>query len=462
MGISLCLIARDEEAMLPDCLRSVGDAVDEVIVVDTGSSDRTLELARRAGAKVFEVPWTGDFSAARNAAVERASGAWVLQLDADERLAPGSGEVLRRAVETASFDGALVRLHNASRLDATASDVRSGRARLGPPTLLPRLFRRSPDLRWEGVVHESPSSWMHSRGGRLVTLDVDVIHLGYVPGLFDARDKQRRNVELLRRRCELEEDSVTPFGHLALALINEADPREALAVVERGWALVDAQPSGRSVLRLAVARALLGLRAARPERILESVERGARGEGPLADLAYLRGRAHELLALRSAGAERHQQLSLARTAYEQALASRCSGTQGEYVKGSSSHASFVGLGVVRLLAGESEAALVAFREAQQHHPGDLDARLGEAEALLDGARPDLALGLIQTVLGASPDGWVLAAAAAAALGAPRDAALFLARATERVSQGFSGFHRVERYQKLSGAVGSSAPGAAPE
>src|SRR4051812_36264465 len=87
--VSLAVIARDEEAMLPDCLASARDAVDEMVVLDTGSRDATRELARRAGARVVEIPWPDDFAAARNAAVLETRGDWVLMLDADERLAPG-------------------------------------------------------------------------------------------------------------------------------------------------------------------------------------------------------------------------------------------------------------------------------------------------------------------------------------------------------------------------------------
>ena len=86
--ISLCLIARDEERFLPGCLASVSGVVDEIVLADTGSTDRTVEIARAAGATVVHHAWDEDFSAARNAALAAATGDWILLLDADERLAP--------------------------------------------------------------------------------------------------------------------------------------------------------------------------------------------------------------------------------------------------------------------------------------------------------------------------------------------------------------------------------------
>ena len=78
------MIVKNEEKHLVKCLKSVRDIVDEMIVVDTGSTDKTKDIAQVFGAKVFDFPWTGDFSAARNHSLEQATGDWILILDADE------------------------------------------------------------------------------------------------------------------------------------------------------------------------------------------------------------------------------------------------------------------------------------------------------------------------------------------------------------------------------------------
>jgi len=178
--ISLCLIAKDEERLLPGCLASVQGAVDEIVLVDTGSADRTREVARAAGARVYDQPWRGDFSAPRNEAARHATGDWILLLDADERLAPGAAAVLRAAVIGAAWDVGLLPLHNADRLDARPEDVVAGTGRKGTPTLLPRLLRNAGGLAWEGVIHEEVDAWLIRRGGKASMVAANIVHLGQV------------------------------------------------------------------------------------------------------------------------------------------------------------------------------------------------------------------------------------------------------------------------------------------
>src|SRR2546421_7974014 len=94
-SVSLCVIVKNEEARLPTCLASAGDLVDEVIVVDTGSGDRTREIATGYGARVFDFSWVDDFSAARNESLRRATGDWIFWLDADDQLDEANRRKLR-------------------------------------------------------------------------------------------------------------------------------------------------------------------------------------------------------------------------------------------------------------------------------------------------------------------------------------------------------------------------------
>ena len=93
--LSLCMIVKNEEKELPLCVNSVKPALDEIVIVDTGSSDNTKEVARQLGARVFDFPWVDDFSAARNHSILRATGDYILWLDADDRVDEGEVEKIR-------------------------------------------------------------------------------------------------------------------------------------------------------------------------------------------------------------------------------------------------------------------------------------------------------------------------------------------------------------------------------
>ena len=97
-AISLCMIVRDEEATLARCLEAAQPFVDEIVIVDTGSQDGTIEIAERFGARIIHEVWEDDFSAARNRSLEEARCEWILTLDADEVISPEAGAALRKIV----------------------------------------------------------------------------------------------------------------------------------------------------------------------------------------------------------------------------------------------------------------------------------------------------------------------------------------------------------------------------
>ena len=144
--ISLCLIVRDEEATLPSCLGSVRDLVDECVVLDTGSTDRTVAVARRFDCRVYAEPWRDDFAHARNAAFAHATGDWIFWLDADDVLLPPDRERFQALRHT--LDGTV---NGYTMVYDYARDAH------GSPWLrfrLPRVVRRVAAWRWVGRVHE--------------------------------------------------------------------------------------------------------------------------------------------------------------------------------------------------------------------------------------------------------------------------------------------------------------------
>jgi tetratricopeptide (TPR) repeat protein len=232
LTISLCMIVKDEEAMIARCLQAARPAVGEIVVVDTGSTDRTVEIAEGLGARVLHHEWDGDFSAARNVSFAAATGDWVMYLDADEVLVADDVERLRalagRTWREAFF---LTEINH-------TGDLEDGTAITHDAM---RLFRNRPEYRFEGRIHEQIAqclpSYLPERQERTT---VRVEHFGYLGAVRDTKNKSNRNLELLER--QVAEGVDNPFLHFNLGSEYAAtgDVARALTHFERAWSTVRA------------------------------------------------------------------------------------------------------------------------------------------------------------------------------------------------------------------------------
>lgn len=193
--ISLCMIAKDEAPVLRRCLESVNGAVDEIVLVDTGSSDETVEIAKEFGARVFFHPWQDDFSEARNHSLDHATGDWALWLDADEVLQPGGPEAVRRAVEDPKAAGYSLRFTDM--LDE------------GKQTryLMPRLFLLRPEIRFVNIIHEqilgAVERYAQAHGLHVKICEAAVHHFGYRASEMQRKGKAGRTERLFRKQLSL-------------------------------------------------------------------------------------------------------------------------------------------------------------------------------------------------------------------------------------------------------------------
>lgn len=414
--LTLCLIARDEEYFLPRCLESVRGVVDRIVLVDTGSSDRTADIAREHGAVVVEHAWNDDFSAARNAALDHVSGGYVLVLDADEMLAPGAGKVLRQAVQRGNFDYAQLPLYNASTVDAPAEDVVGGPALKSGPVQLARVFRYLPDLRWEGIVHENVQTWA-LRHRRVVELqEAAIVHYGAVESVREEKGKQGRNLRLLEKRC-IDSGNSDPvaLSYLCFERQDAGDARGARDAAKLAWeALVACREAGdlshdvvfpmtQWVTRLlgegdfAESGAVLG----------RALDWGT--DHP--NLWFLSGRLEECRWLADGGQDQQDaRLQRARDLYARCLSGTQLALEPYAIEGVNSWRARTRLATVDLLAGRVEAALEAYDATLAERPNEVAARLGRIEALWNLGRAEQAFGEIEPLLHPNlPDGWVLGA-----------------------------------------------------
>ncbi len=221
-ALTLCMIVRNEERNLARCLDSVRDLAGELIVVDTGSTDRTPQIAALYGAQVLPFDFAFvDFAAARNHAIEHAKARWILVLDADETLDRASAPALESLVALDRNAGYFLERHN------HWSDGSS------PTTdFVVRLFRRRPAWRYRGRVHETIDATILSGGGRLRQTGIRIQH-NFAADREARRRKNRWYIEILKEEIAADPTDGSRLDFLAAEYHQLEMYDEASAIAER-------------------------------------------------------------------------------------------------------------------------------------------------------------------------------------------------------------------------------------
>jgi len=234
LRLSVCLIAKNEEKFLGQCLRSIKGIASQVVVVDTGSTDRTVAVAKEHGAEVHHFTWCDDFSAARNAALEQATGDWVLVLDADEELSPEGIADLKQAMNAANTISWRLPIVDADREGEGC-------------TYVPRLFRNAPGLFYVSRVHEQVFSSVEVRreewGMETGVGTAKLIHHGYTAEILRDRNKVERNLRLLELAIEEIPGDPNLLMNCGLELIRSGRPDEGLQRYTEAFAALNDQPA---------------------------------------------------------------------------------------------------------------------------------------------------------------------------------------------------------------------------
>lgn len=221
--VTLCMIVRNEERNLRDCLQPVAALFDEMVIVDTGSTDRTREIAGEFTSQVHDYPWTDDFAAARNQTLDHATGDWIFWLDADDRLAAGEIAKLRQLLQGLGTQKQAYLITTVCRPQFECEGAQH--------LLHYRLFRRDPLLRWKGRVHEQLRPEPLALGYEVCSHDLQIEHLGYAEPSQQLK-KAQRDLRLLRMDFATDPEDVSTTLHLALAYARVSNFREAKTYLE--------------------------------------------------------------------------------------------------------------------------------------------------------------------------------------------------------------------------------------
>ena len=358
--VSLTMIVRNEEANLGACLETVRDLVDEAVVIDTGSADRTVEIARAFDCKVGSFPWIDHFAAARNAALDAATGDYALWMDADDRLDPPDRAALRELL------GALP-AGNAAFVMSCLCPGEPGSGAAGTAVDHVRLFRLHPAHRWTYRVHEQILPALRATDAEVRWTNVKVRHVGYLdPAL--RRRKLDRDLRLLELDATERPDDPFTLFNLGSVYHERGDWDRAESALARS--LAGSHPKD-SIVRKAHA---LVARCRHARRDLSGAAEAARA-----------GRHHyphdaELLFLAAGYAREAGDVRGAEALYRELI----DGSEGPHFGSADTGLRAVkgrhNLAVMLLEQGRSREAEGLWRAALTHDPGFVPAQVGLGEA----------------------------------------------------------------------------------
>jgi tetratricopeptide (TPR) repeat protein len=380
--ISLCMIVKNEERFLRTCLESVREVVDEMIVVDTGSTDRTVEIAEEMGALVSHFEWTGSFSEARNQALAKATGDWVLILDADEVLSPDTVGNIRELVgiQQPHLTGYQFKIRNFNKVGNEVDTVEH---------YMLRLFPRHPDLHYTGYIHEQVEP---RREGlifeRMAAPDVLVLHYGYTGELMAERDKYLRNLELIQ--ASLLKEPQNPFHSFNLGLThrvnneNEEALAAFLAAVEKSLKL-EALPTYMAACWCYIASIYLEMH--QPDQALKTCQ----------DAPELCQKNPDYWVNLGSSWSQLGEFEKSVAAFQSAMALRLEAfTSLVSDRAATTWKPFAGIGNAYLMQQDLEKADHYFRRALRENPQNTDIRLGLARLALLRQKPAEARKYLQT------------------------------------------------------------------
>ncbi len=252
MSISLCMIVKDEEAMLGRCLESIRHLADEIVIVDTGSADRTQHIAQSFGAKVYEFDWDDSFAHARNFALGKAEMDWILLMDADDEF---------EAADTQKLCELLLRDNEADiyyfQTLSFMGDVPDRSKTISNMNV--RLVRNRRGYRFKGDIHEQlvNDSVPVSRVGMA---DIRIYHRGYLNSVVTSKQKRERNIALIRKELEKEPDNPFMLCNMGNECYSLRQFEDALSWYLKSWEQFDSRRgfSSKMLIRIISCCELLG------------------------------------------------------------------------------------------------------------------------------------------------------------------------------------------------------------
>ena len=242
--VSLCMIVKNEEDYLPQCLESIKDLVDEIIIVDTGSTDRTVEIAKSYGAKVYYFKWNNNFSEARNESLKYATKDWILILDADDELHREYQENLKLLLNMEMDEKAIYFFETLSHY-GDCIDNNNVTINLNP-----RMFKNNSEVHYEGEIHNQLVSSLNRYD--IICNTIKIHHYGYLNKSITSKNKRNRNITILNEKIKKESNNTFNYYNLGNEYTALGDAKQALEYYYKAYENFNPRDGFSSILLLRI------------------------------------------------------------------------------------------------------------------------------------------------------------------------------------------------------------------
>lgn len=233
--VCLCMIVKNEAKNLESSINSAKELVQEIVVLDTGSTDNTVDIAQKMGAKVHYFPWINDFAQARNEGLKYVESDWVLVLDADEQLNPNIIPEIQKNIQD----------KNTLVLNLVRQEIGANQS---PYSLVSRLFRNHPEIRfthpYHGMIDESVEELLKTeKQWQIINLpSIAIFHYGYKPETILAQDKYTKARETMEAFLKQNPTDTYTCSKLGALYVQIGKIEEGIKLIKRGLKLNTAQP----------------------------------------------------------------------------------------------------------------------------------------------------------------------------------------------------------------------------
>lgn len=369
------MIVKNAENEVLTAIESVSGIADEIVILDTGSTDQTVERVRPYANLVVQASWNDDFAEARNLSLEEATGDWILFLDADETLHPEDAKELKELIQRTDREGFFLQLINRMEDDGGSHEEVS-------PSV--RLFRNRPEYRFKGAIHEQiVSSIPHESLG---TSHVRLIHAGNMISHAKNRERGRRNIRILEKEVGTQPENDFHRFNLGVEYMVRGRYQAAIEQFELAKAHMNGTPMW--LTRFYKVWAYCCIREERWEQAENILKEALEQYPDFPDLYYLQG-----------------MLAISRQSYEAAMRPfyTClaigDSTNGKYIseKGMGTDKPYFSLGSVYEEFGENKKAKLCYRNALEWNPAHIAAGARLARLFLNEQSEDKSVDYFQTI-----------------------------------------------------------------